>query len=294
MKNNQILHRAKQFIYNNARLLDRKRFEYFFEGGSNESVLEALRPYQNRDGGFGNALEPDIRCPDSQPVPTEMALMIMDEVGRFDPHILEGIINYIRESTLSNGGIPFVLRSASVYPHAPWWATEDDERPSINPTGRIIALLYKQKMRTDFFQESWFLKNVSYIWNVFESEKPAGYHDGVQWISYLQHTPEQERANQYWPLINEWLGCSETIERDLEAEGYVHKILDWAPTRESYASKFISDTDLERHLFALVSQQNEDGGWPINWPPISPGVQLEWRGWITVERLKTLKSYGIL
>jgi len=294
MENRRILERAKSFLYQNARLLDRRRYEYFFEEGSKEAVIEALRPYQNRDGGFGNALEPDIRCPHSQPVPTEMALTIMDEVDGFDPQILEGIVRYLRDITLQEGGIPFVFRSAGDYPHAPWWAAERDDRPSINPTGRIVGLLYKQKLRTDFYREEWFLKNVAYIWRVFDQEKPAGYHDGVQWIAFLQHTPEQERASAYWPAVDEWLSRPGTIERDPEAEGYVHKVLDWAPARDSYANKLISAADVQRHLQALVRQQQEDGGWPINWPPLSPGCEAEWRGWITVERLKTLRSYGIL
>lgn len=155
-------------------------------------------------------------------------------------------------------------------------------------------MLYKQKARTDFFQEDWFLKNVAYIWRVFEEEKPNGYHDGVQWITFLQHTPEQKRARAYWPVIDECLGRPGTIERDPEAKGYIQKVLDWAPARVSYASKFISDADLEKHLHSLLDQQQADGGWPINWLPISPGVELEWRGWITIRRLKTLKSYGIL
>jgi hypothetical protein len=74
MEEAKILGRAKEFIYKNARLLDRKRYEFHFEGGTKEEVISVLRAYQNQDGGFGNALEPDIRCPQSQPVPTEMAL----------------------------------------------------------------------------------------------------------------------------------------------------------------------------------------------------------------------------
>lgn len=283
MGKSQILERAKSFLYKNARLLDRRRYEYFFEKGSKEAVIDALRAYQNRDGGFGNALEPDIRCPHSQPVPTEMALAIMDEVDGFAPDLLEGIVRYLRHMTLPDGGIPFVLRSAGDYPHAPWWRTEQDDRPSINPTGRIIGLLYKQNVRTDFYQEEWFLRNVAYIWRVFEREKPNGYHDGVQWIAFLQHTPEQEKAGAYWPVIDEWLGRPGTIERDPEAKGYVHKVLDWAPARDSYANKFISDAELQQHLRALVSQQQEDGGWPISWPPVpeekwSGAVGSRWNG----------------
>jgi hypothetical protein len=294
MGENQILERAKSFLYKNGRLLDRRRYEYYFEEGSKEAVIDALRAYQNRDGGFGNALEPDIRCPHSQPVPTEMALAIMDEVDGFALDLLEGIIRYLRNITLQDGGIPFVFRNAGGYPHAPWWGTDQDDRPSINPIGRIIGLLCKQNIKTEFYKEEWFLKNVAYIWRVFEQEKPNGYHDGIQWITFLQHTHEQEKAGAYWPVIDEWLRLPGTIERDPQTEGYIHKVLDWAPVRDSYANKFFSNADLQNHLQALVGQQQEDGGWPINWPPVSLGGEVEWRGWVTVERLKTLKSYGIL
>lgn len=159
MNKSNTLERAKRFIYENGKLFDRRRFEYHFEGGSSESVITALRSYQNADGGFGNALEPDIRCPQSQTVPTEMALAIMDEVNAFDSQILEGIESYLGEVTLEQGGVPLVLRSVNDYPHAPWWTTETDHLPSINPTGGIVGLLYKQKVRTEILDSVSFVKS---------------------------------------------------------------------------------------------------------------------------------------
>ncbi len=294
MYKQQIIQRAKAFLYKNGRLLDRKRFEYYFEGGTKEAVLDVLRAYQNRDGGFGNALEPDIRDPHSQPVPTEMALELMAEMDAFDPQIVEGICRYLREITLGEGGIPFVLRSVNDYPHAPWWSTDNDHKPSINPTGNLIGLLYKQNVRVECFQEDWFASNVEYIWRCFQQEKPSGFHDGIQWITFLEHTPDKERSSEVWPVVDEWLTSSRAIELDLQAEGYVHRVLDWAPEPNSYARKFVSDDDVQRHLKALAAGQQEDGGWPINWPAVSPAGEQEWRGFITVQRLKTLKSYGVL
>src|ERR1041385_7124718 len=75
---------AEQFVLRGARLLERRRFEWRFRGGAADAVVEALRPYRNDDGGFGNALESDIRGPSSQPVPVEKAFELLDEVGRFD------------------------------------------------------------------------------------------------------------------------------------------------------------------------------------------------------------------
>src|SRR5215211_5959460 len=67
-----ILARAEEFIWSNARLLERRLFAHLFKGAAAEPVHAALRAYQNADGGFGNALEPDKRCPDSQPIDQEI------------------------------------------------------------------------------------------------------------------------------------------------------------------------------------------------------------------------------
>ena len=50
------LDQAADFIWRTARLLDRQRFAYHFLDGSAAAVLMALQPYQNEDGGFGQAL----------------------------------------------------------------------------------------------------------------------------------------------------------------------------------------------------------------------------------------------
>ena len=113
--------RARDFVLRNARLIDRHLFICLFEGGSNESVRDALRAYRNLDGGFGNALEPDKRCPDSQPVDGEVALRILDLVDGFDDPMVLGLCGWLERTADESGGVPFVLPSANQYPHAPWW-----------------------------------------------------------------------------------------------------------------------------------------------------------------------------
>ena len=54
---------AERFLWREARLIDRLRAQVLLRGGAAESVIAALRPYQNEDGGFGHALEPDLRGP---------------------------------------------------------------------------------------------------------------------------------------------------------------------------------------------------------------------------------------
>jgi hypothetical protein len=49
---------------------------------------------------------------------------------------------------------------------------------------------------------------------------------------------------------------------------------------------------IEAHLDALVDAQGEDGGWPVPWPVWTPATGPEWRSWITIGALRTLRANG--
>src|SRR5690606_37910934 len=72
---------AERFVRRDARLLDRHRFAHQFRGGPAGAVVAALVPYANPDGGFGNALEPDLRGAASQPEAVAVALRVLDELA---------------------------------------------------------------------------------------------------------------------------------------------------------------------------------------------------------------------
>ena len=48
----------------------------------------------------------------------------------------------------------------------------------------------------------------------------------------------------------------------------------------------------EHHLDLLVAAQADDGGWGVNWEAWAPVTVPEWRGHVTVERLKLLRAHG--
>src|SRR5215469_13455066 len=132
----QRVEQAQTFMWTHARLLERHLFAYLLANGSRDAVLAALRPYQNADGGFGNALEPDIRAPVSQPVPVEMALKILDLVDGFTAAagMVTRACDYLLTITPPEGGVPSALPSIRAYPRAPWWECEDVPAASLNPT----------------------------------------------------------------------------------------------------------------------------------------------------------------
>ena len=286
MSPSDALDRASDFLWKNARLLDRQRYRFLFGDGAPEGVLAALRAYQNADGGFGNALEPDIRCPDSQPVPCQLALEVLDEIG-FDLAVALRLCDYLAAITTPDGGVPFVLPSVRRYPHAPWWETPDDPPASVNPTAAIAGLLHKHGV-----QHPWLASATEFCWPSLEGPLPDEVHALLCLVTFLEHVPDRARAERAFHRLGEHILAAKLVELDPNASGYVKKPLEWAPTPESPCRRLFSDEVIAAHLDALAARQQADGGWPITWPPLSPGCELEWRGWVTVGALKTLRANG--
>lgn len=280
-----VLTSAETFIWNNARLLERRLFAFQFRGGPREDVLAALRAYQNEDGGFGNALEPDIRCPDSQPVPIQHALEIMDAVGP-DAALIGRACDFLASITTAEGGVPFVLPTARRYPHAPWWETGDNPPAALNPTAALAGLLHKIG-----FAHPWLAPATAFCWDRIAALHPREMHDMGVAITFLRYVPERARAERELKRLGEELRDSELVAA-IDSTDYVRKPLDWAPTPDHPLRHLFDEATIQANLDVLLAGQQADGGWTITWPPISPGCELEWRGWVTLGALQTLRANG--
>jgi hypothetical protein len=284
--------RAQDFIWRNARLLERQLFAHLFCGGTSQAVIDALRAYQNPDGGFGHGLEPDKRCPDSQPVDAELALKILDTCSVLtDPlvhdRLLSPLCDFLASTARPSGGVPFALPSVNQYPHAPWWTIEPDPPASINPTASIVGFLFKSGI-----QHSWLETAEKYCWEAITSLHSEQYHDLMPALTFLVNAPDSQRAQPEILRLLNHIQQRNLVELDPRAGGYVKMPLDWAPSPKSPCRVLFDQETIDLHLKALLQRQQPDGGWAINWDPISPGVELEWRGWVTIEALKVLKAYG--
>src|SRR6266567_93160 len=286
MDRNQRLRNAQDFIWRNARLVERYLFTSLFENGSREPVLAALRAYQNEDGGFGNALEPDKRCPTSQPHDIEFALHILDAVNAVGDPMVARACDYLVTITTPAGGVPYALPSVNAYPHAEWWTVEDNPAASLNPMAAIVGLLLKHGVR-----HPWIETASQFCWREIAALDSTAFHTLMPAITFLEFAPDRTRAEQELQRIATRLSQPGVIELDPHAEGYVQKPLDWAQTPQSFCRRLFDDKTIEKHLSALANRQRSDGGWPISWDPISPAVEAEWRGRITIEALRTLDAY---
>jgi len=288
---NDMVRRAEAFVWTSARLVERQLFAYLFCEGPAEALVRSLKAYQNPDGGFGNALEPDIRCPDSQPVCAEHALHVLDLANALtDPHVQDAILlpvcDYLQTGTTEEGGVPLALPTANRYPHSPWMSAPESPPAGLNPTASIAGMLLKAGI-----QHPWLEGACDYCWREIPRSEREGFHDLVPVITFLLNAPDQQRAAEQLDRIAQIVRKPGTVEMDPDAGGYVHMPLDWAPTPAAFCRKLFDDSTLRLHLAALAKRQQADGGWPIRWDPISPVVGYEWRGRLTIDALLALRAY---
>ena len=281
------LSKATVFVWRTARLLERHRFAFLFLDGQREKVLEALRPYQNADGGFGNGLEPDVRAPLSQPVPTWTALCILDEAGAFADPMVTQACEYLRSITTAEGGVPSALPSVRDYPHAPWWETADQPLASLNPTAAIAALLHKHRV-----EHLWLTAATEYCWRQLDTMEQTTPYEMRAVLPFLEYVSDRERAGQVFARVGPKILEQKLVTLHPTTEEETHSPLNFAPHPQSFARRLFSDEVIETHLDALASAQQEDGGWQFNWLAWNPATALEWRGVVTLEALVTLRAYG--
>lgn len=278
---------AKTYLLTHARLIERLRYEFLFEGGSSERAIEALLPYQNADGGFGNALEPDLRGRESQPIPVWSAFGVLDECGDFDRPIVQRACAFLSTITTPSGGVPFVLPTVASSPHAPWWTTDDSPSASLNPTAGLVGFLNKHHV-----ENSWLGPAEAYCWTALDELSETSPYELGNILSFLESAPDRERAEAAFIRIAGIVQQQGFIALDPHTSGEVHFPLTFAPSPKSLGRRLFSDDVIETHVDALVRQQQPDGGWTVNWMIWTPITEHEWRGIRTVEVLHTLKNYG--
>lgn len=146
--NQNSLKEIQNWIYRNARQIELSIWQYEFENGSKEAIVSALAYYQNEDGGFGNALEPDNWNPNSTPYTTLSAISILNDINFTDINhpLMQGIFKFLESGMHCNeNGWLFNIPSNDDYPHAPWWTYnfEANEYESIGVSAEIACFILK-------------------------------------------------------------------------------------------------------------------------------------------------------
>jgi hypothetical protein len=291
---------SKKFIATTARALERALFHYEYLNGPKEAVLNALREYQNEDGGFGNALEPDLRTPESSVICTSIAFQTLRSLDVPADHdlVVCGINYLVSKFEEGQCGWRIIPASAENYPRAPWWYQAGHEaqfsRFSLNPTAEILGYLEdnRHQVSQDLITMVW-----DRIFDELDNTTELEMHELLCCLRLYKtaNLPTNCRARLHDHLRR---FIATTVATDPKQwRGYSLRPLQVIDSPESPFMAELSDS-VAANLDYEIASANVDGSWTPTWswddayPDVWSMAKQEWSGVITLEKLLILKRFG--
>ncbi len=293
--------RARTFVAEQGRDLDRRLLSHYFDNGPAAAVMEELPNYQNDDGGFGNGLEPDVQMPGSSVLTTTMALRILREVGATsEDEIVQKAIEYLMAQYDSTRRIwPIVPPEVDDFPHAPWWNFENTADTFghflANPRAEVVGYLHEYRE----------LAPAALVEQLTEEvvEHAGALPDEMNMYDFLCYVHLAETAG----LPQPWKGTlTEVLARRAryvaagspeELEQPSARPLWLAPAPTSMLADALK-SEVDMNLDFDIEHQNPDGSWSPAWSWYGQyeeaweQAEQQWKSCLTVEILKALKEFG--
>ena len=288
---------AEAFMAGHARVLDRRRFELLMGKTDPAAVLAAVDGYRNPDGGYGWGLEADLRSPESQPGAALHAFEVFEDIAPATAPQAVALCDWLESVTLPDGGVPFALPLTVTTGTAPWWQNADQTVSALQITSISAAAAWRVAAHDPAVAgHPWPARATRYCLDQIEAidRTPFAYvlAFAVRFLDAVHDThPEAagllQRLGKYLPADGRVRVQGGTANEALYP-------LDLAPepgrpARDLFAPDVIS-ADLDR----LAAEQQDDGGWIVDFASVSPAAALEWRGYMTVRAVDILRRNGRL
>jgi hypothetical protein len=208
--------------------------------------VDALRGYQNADGGFGHALEPDKRCPASLPIDVETAFQALAIAGAVDRDmVIRGcdFLARVAAEAGADGAVPPAFPVIESFPRAAHW-TEWTYQPGLNPTAGLVGLLYQLGV-----DHPWRSAGAAYCWQQLESGGlPGDAHVLKEILVFLEYVLDRQRADQHATALASNLADIPLFHLDPDAPGYGLSPLDVAPLASSRWRSLFTGAQIDAHL----------------------------------------------
>lgn len=294
--------KTRNFTVEQGRELDQHLFEFHFEDGNKESAMETLSEYQNEDGGFGKALEPDLRSPLSTAYTTSQGLFILREIGASSEEpMVQKAIQYLLDNYDEEHSIwPIIPREALEAPHAGHWddiIEKEFDEFFINMRAGIAGHFWHYH---DLVPEGFAEKITEEAMTSFRTMPD----DQLGWIfnlwSYLGLMNSNGLPDIFHKELFEKLSrvIPQRISRKPENWTMMSvSPLNMAPTPDSHMAPFIDQNLIQANLDYDIERQNSDGTWALDWsweqdnPEAWAIAEKEWKAHLAIGKLRILRSY---
>ncbi len=292
----------KRNIYMYGREIDLALYDYLFENGSKDKVLDALSIYQNDDGGFGHGLEPDYLNPHSSPIQTWTAINILRMLDIDSNHVMvKKILDYLESSYDSSvKRWPNTIESNNDYPHAPWWTYKKDEsfNPSISLASFAMIHAYPDKIVYRYAKEVIY-EAIIFLMTVKDKVEVHELRCFVDMANDFQSQHGiQILTNDFQMVLLKHM--IDTISPDVSAwfSSYAAKPSSLIKCHPSFGSNELKNILLsELHL--ALQERDIEGAWHITWAWDDYQKEFEkskkhWRAIIALEYARLLKDFNMI
>jgi len=290
------LDNARNFIMTKSRNLERAMYEFEFENGNKESVLTELKTFQNEDGGFGNAIEPDFRCNESSALGTTIAFQYLSRIkANENINKIKDGISYLLHTVKRTDSYywEIVPKTVETAPRAPWWNYHKSRPFSGNPNAEILGYLYEYKglVPHDMLDEL-----TRHILNYIENLQEPEFHELLCFLRLSERMPKG-LLNQISEKLNIMVEKCVAVKPELWQQ-YCLQPIQVAQTPHSPYCKMFEHI-LPANLDYIVSKQAEEGCWNPTWAwgqfeDTWQVAKVEWQGWLTLDYLRVLHQYDYI
>jgi hypothetical protein len=287
---------AIEFMVGHARLLDRRRLDHLLGRAGADGVLAALDAYRNPDGGYGWALEPDLRSPESQPAAAMHALDVFAEVAPTAAQCV-ALCDWLDSVSLPDGGIPFALPLEDPAGSARWWLEPDGSTSSLQMTTQVVANAHRVAARNpDVDRHPWLSRATAWCLHAVDrfDRQPHAY-ELLFTLRFLDAIGDRGLVTgETLERVRRWIPDDGVVAVAGGAEGEVLRPLDLAPRATGLVRELLREDLIAADLERLAAAQEPDGGWTVTFVSATPIASLEWRGDATVRAFSVLMEHGVL
>lgn len=285
---------AREFVAIHGRLLDRRRFAHLVDGAPAEGVLRALAGYRNDDGGFGHALEPDVRAANSEPIAVLAAFDILRHCDAAGHPWVTGALDWLATVTNDDGGVPFLLPGSAGAPRAPFLNPAEGAPSSLHMTSAVAgAALKLAEHERSLHEHPWLTGATEFCWSRLPLADTAHAYETRFVLDFLDGVPDRARADEMIDAIAARLPPDGRLRVSGGTEGEALNPIGIAPWPGRPIRRILDEAVVEAGLDELAAGQRDDGGWDFDWLAWNPAVAWEWRGRLTVDWLTVLKANGV-
>ena len=291
--------KAKEYVFKHARLIDQK----FLKTSLNpieenvKELVKSLEKYQNKDGGFGHGIEPDIQMTQSSVIASTVGLQYLSPFIKPENTVINRALEYLAKTYNNNRpGWLTTTKQVNQYPHAPWWHFDEKQGQTIidrnwgNPTAEVLGYFLKYSPSRKFVN-----KLTKHAFNRIKSVNKMEMHELICFIRLYENSPKDLKVKLY-PLISKHL--KNTIEKNpAKWSKYTAPPLFFIKTKTSDFYPLIKDL-IKLNIEFILKTQQEDGSWlpSWNWREKAPSkdwlkAKKDWIGFLTVKNILLLNRF---